>query len=148
MNNDYRFDNYAFPDMSAFNNTFFNQMKQNKNNDLATPLEGYIRGNLYNNLYKPYKNYRPANLVPTNEQAELLLNLNQLDFAAHELRLYLDVFPTDRNMIQLFNKYQQMSTEATNAYEKKFGPLNSNTLSENTQFSWQAYAWPWEMEEM
>ena len=148
MNNNYRFDNFNFPDMNVFNNTFFNQNNQTNNNNLATPLEGYIRGNLFNDLYKPYKNYRPARIVPNNEQAELLLNLNQLDFAAHELRLYLDVFPTDRNMIQLFNKYQQMATEAMNAYEQKFGPIAANTPSENTQFSWQAYAWPWEMEEM
>ena len=35
------------------------------------------------NLYEQYKNYRPAKLIPNNEQAELLLNVDQLTFAAY-----------------------------------------------------------------
>lgn len=160
MNNNFRFDNYVYPDMNAFSNIFLssnansnNQMnsnnsQMNQNNNLAEPYEGFIRGNLFNNLYQQYKNYRPARLVPDNEQAELLLNVNQLSFAAHELNLYLDVYPNDTNMINLFNQYQAMANEAVRQYESKYGPLTVNTPSNTDRFSWEAYSWPWEMEEM
>jgi len=160
MNNNFRIDNYGYPDMNAINNIFLsnnkmnmnNQMNSNnhmnQNNNLAEPYEGFIRGNLFNNLYQQYKNYKPARLVPNNEQAELLLNVNQLSFAAHELNLYLDVFPNDTNMIRLFNQYQAMANEAVKQYESKYGPLTVSAQSNSDRFSWEAYSWPWEMEEM
>lgn len=161
MNNNMNFDGYGYPDMNLLNNLFMksnntnqntnqnnmnNSMGQNQN--LAQPYEGFIRGNLFNNLYDQYKNYRPARLAPNNEQAELLLNVSQLSFAAHDIRLYLDVHPNDTEMISLFNQYQQQANEAIRVYEQKYGPILQSSLSEANAFSWEAYAWPWEMEEM
>lgn len=167
--NNMRFDGYGYPDMNLLNNLFMqgnnqnnnmdpnNSMNQNNNSNmnqnmtnqnLATPYEGYIRGNLFNNLYQQYKNYRPKRLVPENEQAELLLNVNQMSFAAHEIRLYLDVHPNDTEMISLYNQYQQQANEAIKTYEQKYGPILQGSLSRENAFSWEAYAWPWEMEEM
>lgn len=155
MNNNLNLNNYGFPDMNTINNLFMqpnnqnNTMNNNMNNqNLAEPYEGFIRGNLFNNLYQQYKNYRPARLVPNNEQAELLLNVNQLTFAAHELNLYLDVYPNDTNMIRLFNQYREMANEAIKKYESKYGPLTIDTLSSPNTFSWEAYSWPWEKEEI
>ena len=156
--NNMRFDGYGYPDMNLINNLFMqpnnqnngmtNNMNMNNNQNLATPYEGYIRGNLFNNLYKQYKNYRPKKLIPENEQAELLLNVNQLSFAAHEIRLYLDVNPNDTNMISLYNQYQKQANDAIKIYEQKYGPILQNSLSESNSFSWENYKWPWEMEEM
>lgn len=158
--NNMRFDGYGYPDMNLISNLFMNNNQNNNmNNDLnqnmninnknlATPYEGYIRGNLFNNLYKQYKNYRPSKLMPNNEQAELLLNVNQMSFAAHEIRLYLDVNPNDTEMIKLFNQYQKQASDAIKAYEKKYGPILQDSPSQTNTFSWEAYAWPWEMEEM
>lgn len=159
MNNSMNFDGYGYPDMNLLSNLFMpgnnqnNNQNNNKNNinqskELAEPYEAFIRGNLYNNLYQQYKNYRPARLVPNNEQAELLLNVDQLTFAAHELNLYLDIFPENQAMIRLFNEYTKMANEAINRYEEKYGPLTVNTKSNVDAFSWQAFSWPWEMEEM
>lgn len=144
------FNNYGYPDMNMITNMFMMPSNQNNNmnnQNLAEPYEGFIRGNLYNNLYEQYKNYRPARLVPNNEQAEMLLNVNQLTFAAHELNLYLDVYPNDTNMIKLFNQYRQMANEAIKKYEGKYGPLTIDTLSNPNTFSWETYSWPWEKEE-
>lgn len=162
--NDMRFDGYGYPDMNLINNMFLNnnqsnnQMNNSNNNNsnsnmvtnqnLAQPYEGYIRGNMFNNLYQQYKNYRPARLVPSNEQAELLLNVNQLSFAAHDIRLYLDTHPNDTGMIRLYNQYQNQANEAVKTYEQKYGPIKQSSLSEANTFSWEAYSWPWEMEEM
>lgn len=158
--NNMNFDGYGYPDMNLLNNLFMKSNNTNQNNqnnmnnnmeqnqNLAQPYEGFIRGNLFNNLYDQYKNYRPARLAPNNEQAELLLNISQLSFAAHDIRLYLDVHPNDTVMINLFNQYQQQANEAIRAYEQKYGPILQSSLSEANAFSWEAYAWPWEMEEM
>ena len=56
---------------------------------------------------------------------ELLLNVNQLSFAAHELNLYLDIYPNDTQMIELFNHYRSMANEAIERYEKKENKRNS-----------------------
>lgn len=159
MNNNINFDGYGYPDMSILNNIFMqNNQNQNTtqnnmnsnistNENLAGAYEGYIRGNLFNDLYQQYKNYRPTRLVPSNEQAELLLNVGQTTFAAHELKLYLDIYPDDTNMINLYNQYQKQASDAIKAYERKYGPILADSPSTTNTFSWQAYAWPWEKEE-
>lgn len=168
MNNNMRFDGYGYPDMNLINNMFLpgnndinNNMENNINNNamnmnsniapsqnVAEAYEGYIRGNLFNDLYQEYKNYRPAKLIPNNEQAELLLNVNQTTFAAHEIKLYLDIHPDDTSMIRLYNQYQKQASDAIKAYERKFGPILADSPSATNTFSWEAYAWPWEREEM
>ena len=152
--NNMNYDGFGYPDMSLINNLFLQGNKQSQpnnniqNNNLLQPYEGYIRENLYNNLYDQYKNYQPARLVPKNEQAELLLNVNQTTFAAHEIKLYLDIYPNDASMIQLYNDYQKIAGEMIKNYERKYGPILANSVSEANNFSWEAYAWPWEMEEL
>ena len=64
------------------------------------------------------------------------------------MNLYLDVHPEDQNMIRLFNQYRSMANEAIDRYEQKYGPLTVDTQSNSDIFSWVAYSWPWEMEEM
>lgn len=155
MNNNMGYDNYQYQDMSMINNMFMQSNNPNKmpnqsnimSQKLLPPYEGYIRGNLYSNLYDPYKNYQPAKLIPNNEQAELLLNVNQTTFAAHDIKLYLDVNPNDTNMINLYNQYQKMASDAIKAYESKYGPILADTKSATNNFSWEAYSWPWEMGE-
>lgn len=124
-----------------------NMMNNNSSNlDLAKPNEAFIRGNLYNNLYQGYKNYRPMRLVPNNPQAALLLELDTYCFAAHELRLYLDVHPNDKSLIDLFNQYNARSNELLMEYEQKYGPITWNSLSNPNEFSWSTNKWPWDME--
>ena len=156
MNNNLGFNNYGYPDINGINDMLFkgiqnnNEMinNNNNNNDLFDPYDGFLKGNLFSNLYEQYKDYKPARLVPNNEQAELLLNVDQLSFASHELNLYLDVYPNDKSMIDLFNQYSQMTNEAIRQYESKYGPLSVGNSKNNNTFEWEAYSWPWEMEEM
>ena len=159
MNNN-GFNEFGYPNMNLINNMLvpndMNNMPDNNNlnnminnnQKLAGPYDGFIKGNLFNNLYNQYKSYRPTRLSPNNEQAELLLNVDQTTFAAHELKLYLDVYPNDTNMINLYNEYQKIASEQIKAYERKYGPLLADSPSANNSFSWEAYSWPWETEEM
>ncbi len=112
---------------------------------LTTPEEGYMRGNLFDNLYDQYKNYRPMKLVPNNEQADILLQINMYTFALHELRLYLDIYPDNPEFIGLFNQYQNMANQMIQKYEQNYGPLNWFSTSSPNNFDWESTAWPWEM---
>lgn len=149
MNNRLDLDNYNYQDINVLNEMLLNNIEINNNSDnaLAGSYEGYIRGNLFTDLYNQYKNYRPAKLIPNNEQAELLLNVNQTTFAAHDLRLYLDNNPNDTKILKLFNKYQEQAMKAIKDYENKFGPILMDSPSNTNMFSWAAYSWPWEKEE-
>ena len=114
--------------------------------DLYEPLEGYARGNMFKNLYDPYKNYRPQRIKINSEKEELLASIGEYSFAAHEMNLYLDVYPNNQNALNLFNKYRNQANELIAKYERKYGPLNVSS-SENSKipFAWEASSWPWEV---
>ena len=121
MRNNYNYypNNYNRMDYDEFiNNLNFaqnmmqNNQTQQSNNALYGPYEGYIKGNLFKNLYEEYKDYQPAKLLPKSEEEEALLNLNQMQFAMHEINLYLDVYPNDNAILNEYNnalkKYQKI----------------------------------------
>ncbi len=139
MINDY---NLYYNNTNAFedlNNNFV------ENKDLAEPYIAFMKGNLFNNLYKSYKNYKFSELNPTNEQEYMMLLVQIYDFCTHELSLYLDNHSNDDKMIKLRNEYSKRATEAMNQYELKYGPLNlsSNMLS-SYPWVWDSKKWPWE----
>ena len=137
-----------------FNNTFNpndNYLTNISNNNifngsnLANPKTALDRGNLFNNLYDPYRNYRYRELKAMNKKEELLYNLLKYKFVTNEIALYLDVHPNDVEMIKLYNNYIQEEKKACNEYEKNFGPitLDSNYLNGNS-WNWTMNNWPWE----
>lgn len=131
--------NYKYYDYLYRNNMNMN------NQNLFNPQEGFIKGNMFTNLYSEYKNYQPQKLTPRNEQERMLYELDSIGFAAHELNLYLDLHPEDQSMVTLFNDYRRKLEELTKNYESKYGPLmvNSDEM-ENKTFSWINSPWPWE----
>lgn len=140
------YDNMLYQNM--LNDMMIQNNKNISSNELAGIYDGYLKGNMFNNLYQGYKKYKPAKLIPNNEQAELLLNLNQICFALQDIRLYLDVHPDDINMINIFNEYTIKEKECLDKYQEKYGPISSGAISNNDTFSWEAYSFPWEMEDV
>ena len=70
--------------------------------NLTSVQEGFRRGNIFTNIYWPYKK-QTYNFVPKNERQKLLLEIMKNGFYAHELNLYLDNFPNDKERINLYN---------------------------------------------
>lgn len=133
---------------------YYNYMNNNYNKPLYTedsninklydPYQGFIRGNLFLNLYNGYK-VNPMDLKPANEQAQLLTYLDSLDFATIDINLYLDVYPEDKDIIQLFNQYRVERNKLTVEYENKYGPLLTSSNANNQYpFVWVNDPWPWE----
>ena len=112
--------------------------------DLVNVKEGFKRGNIFNNLYWPYKK-QVYNFVPKNDRQKLLLEIMENCFYAHELNLYLDNFPNDKERIELFNEYNKKAKDLTIEYSNKYEPLtlSGNGLNE-IPWSWEESPWPWE----
>ena len=133
-------------------NYYFNENLYRSNDDLYrktpslyNPNIGFINGNMFNNLYTPYKNYKPRNITPKTDREKLLLDLSKISFAAHELKLYLDINPNDNSMLTLFNDYTKKAKDLKNEYENKYGVLDTtNPVSSQTPFAWEEQIWPWE----
>ena len=120
-------------------------MNINLQNNLFEPYQGFIRGNMFPNLYDQYKVSRPYEVEPMNEQAELLTYIDALSFAAHDLNLYLDNYPNDSQMIQKFNEYRMEADRAISNYENQYGPLFVNSDANSvTPWAWDNRPWPWE----
>lgn len=140
--NDYNYFNYV-------NNMGFGQAsidsKAANIQNVDDPYLGFIRGNLFKNLYDPYKNYKPADITPDNEKDYARAMVQMYAFATHDLTLYLDTHPNDTAMINLRTEYKKLYEDALRNYENKYGALNleSNTLSKSP-WGWETKYWPWE----
>ena len=135
---------YNYPQNINFEGENLRNMNY-QNDNLYNPYQGLIRGNMFKNLYQPYKNEKPYEIKPMNEQAKMLTDLDALEFAIIDLNLYLDVNPDDRKAIELFNQYRVENEELLKIYQNKFGPifLNSDSLT-NMPWMWDNRPWPWE----
>lgn len=112
--------------------------------DLSNVVEGFRRGNIFKKLYWPYKK-ETYNFVTKNAREKLLIDIMQNGFYAHELNLYLDIYPNDKAKIELFNRYKNKCEELTLEYSKKYEPLCINGAGLNElPFSWVDSPWPWE----
>jgi len=120
-------------------------MMTGSNMALFNVNEGFEKGNLFKNLYEPYKNYQPKNLQPKNEEEEILLSIDELAFALHEIDLYLCVYPDDVEMINLYNQLQREYDQILKYYESKFGPIQTNNpYMTRSPFAWTEDTWPWD----
>ena len=126
-------------------NLNYNKCNYNQTNpvNLYDSYAGFIRGNMFPDLYNSYKISKPFDIQPMNEQAELLTYLDALSFAMTDLNLYLDNFPENRQMIDLFNQYKMEESKIMNEYESKYGPLFASSNNSNN-WDWVRNPWPWE----
>ncbi len=133
------------PIQNHFNPSLINQHQQNINFPLFNVETGYALGNLFEGLYSPYKSFTNYPLTPTNEKEKLHQQMLMYKFAAHELNLYLDVYPNDQKMIQLFNQYNQTCQQLTNRYTSMYGPITTDNINpQSNQWTWSNSPWPWE----
>lgn len=114
------------------------------NNNLETPITGFQKGNMFKNLYDPYKNYDYGKLKPKNEKEERLYDILKLKFALTDLDLYLDIYPNNEAYINIYNKYLTEEKKLSEEYEKKYGPLTLDDENLKNKWEWIEAPWPWE----
>ena len=81
------------------------------------------------------------------EKAQLKRKICELDFAIHELVLFLDTHPVNMKAMELLKKYRQKRKEYVTMYEEKFGPyiVTSDDVPANSCWKWLDSPWPWEI---
>ncbi len=134
---------------------YYNYVNNNYNQPMFTenanasklydPYQGFVRGNMFPNLYNKYKSNEPINLESKTEREEMLMYLDSLGFAAHDINLYLDIYPKDKDMIEAFANYRKEANQVMDRYQQMYGPLLVNSEA-NTVYpwAWDNRPWPWE----
>lgn len=76
---------------------------------------------------------------------ELLRRIQQLEFAAVDLNLFLDNHPTNKKAIEDFNKFTEELMRLKKEYERNFRMLANFGFSKaDPSWSWVDEPWPWE----
>ena len=137
-----------YRDYYNFENNNYNQPLYEKDynkKNIYDPYNGFIRGNLFPDLYNSYKISNPYNIEPMNEQATMLTEIDSLCFALIDLNLYLDINRNDKDIIKMYNQFLNKKLNLLTQYQQKYGPitLDSESLN-NYPWSWDNSPWPWE----
>ena len=129
-----------------YNNTYvdtINIINYNRgNNKLYTSSEGFNKGNMFKELYDPYKKYS-FKVVVNGKKDELLLRIQQLTFNLIDLGLYLDLNPMDRD---IYYDYKATAIELNrnkDLYESNYGPLCMSETINYDNYRWLSDPWPW-----
>ena len=73
-----------------------------------------------------------------------MLELMAYAMVAHDLGLYLDVYPTQTRLIKEFEKYSKLAADRQKAYVEKYGPLSQKDSGDkNGMMSYVATPSPW-----
>lgn len=143
MNNYRYYQDYYNYINNNYNQPLYSQDVTKKN--VFEPYNGFIRGNLFPDLYNSYKIDKPYEIKPMNEQAEILTYIDSLSFACIDLGLYLDINPDDKDALELFNQYRLNLNDYMIQYQNKYGPISRNSDSLNVYpWKWNESPWPWE----
>lgn len=112
-------------------------------NQFVNSKEGFLRGNMMQDEYEPYRNYSAIPFNPKNDYEQKLYKVMELDFALVDLNLYLDMHPEDKEAYQLFQNYVEAEQRAKKEFTEKYGPiLFTNVNYQN--YEWIKNPWPWD----
>ena len=153
--NDYNYMLDYYQNMNNYNN--FNDFNNNNflypnayptNEPIKLDSEkGFMRGNMFDDLYDQYKNYIPVEIVSNNNRQALLEKVMQYNFAITDLNLYLDTHPDDACAVNMYNSFTKQLNEAIRNYECKYGPLtNFGYGKSGCPWQWVEQPWPWDRE--
>jgi len=79
-------------------------------------------------------------------KSDLMCKIHELDFALHELGLFLDSHPTNQKAMELVGKYRKRRNELVGLYEENFGPyiVTRKDVPATGCWKWLQGPWPWE----
>lgn len=105
-------------------------------------LENAINnGTIFKDLYKPYKMHI-TKIIPENEKEKCMLEIQKLSLAKQDLKLYLDIYPNNVSLINMFNEYEQEYKRIKKEFEEKYYLLDPK--GKKDKWTWIDNNWPWE----
>ena len=75
------------------------------------------------------------------KQSAMLRKVQEVQFTAHELGLYLDTHPTDAAALVDFETANEKLRRMVREYERQCGPM----FAVGQSWLWAEGPWPWEM---
>lgn len=102
-------------------------------------VDGYKKGNMFKDLYDGYMMDKTDDI---NSNDNMLLNIQMLEFAINDLNLYLDLYPNDKHVFEIFKSYQEALKKLKNEYSKIYGPIDLSYQSD--EYEWSTSPFPWE----
>ena len=80
-----------------------------------------------------------------NQQQEMLLEIQKLQFAALDIALYLDTHPNDPVALYRHKMYTDQLKQVKDAYEMQFGPMTIFSHEVGDNWRYINSPWPWEI---
>lgn len=82
-----------------------------------------------------------------DQRMGLLRRIQELEFVAVELNLYLDTHPDDNRALEHFDRVAEELMNLKHRYEESYGPLLNFGFGKNNANTWRwaESPWPWEM---
>jgi spore coat protein JB len=78
---------------------------------------------------------------------DLLRKIQELEFAAVDINLYLDNHPENQKALNDYNRISEELKQLKRVYEKEFGPLMPfGNVPAEYPWNWINDPWPWEQE--
>ena len=82
----------------------------------------------------------------TNSRSELLKKIQETDFFAYDLQLYLNTHPRCESALKLYVKTVEESKKLKAEFEEKYGPLTATSTPATIPWQWSKNPWTWEKE--
>ena len=82
----------------------------------------------------------------SEEALKLLKKIQENNFAAYNMLLYLDTHEDDKKAFKMYKSLCDTKKKLVKEFEDKFGPLSQGTIAEQDEFNWLDEPWPWEKE--
>lgn len=135
-------------DFSDVNNLFgipnnYNYAYNYQNNNVNELSPKFLRGNMFDNEFVPYKNLKYIKPTLKVEREMMLAKIMESSFAVTDYVLYLDVNPGDQDILNKYKEETKKLEMLKNEYEKMYGPL-CNTNGDYEEYKWIESPWPWE----
>ncbi len=96
--------------------------------------------------YTPFpNNLRDVKTLMCKEQMKLLCKIQQMQFVAIELQLFLDTHPCDKEALYDYNCAIEELNNFMALYEKQYGSLLALGHHGDETWNWINSPWPWQM---
>ena len=82
-----------------------------------------------------------------DEQAKIKRRIYELDFAIHELVLFLDSHTNNAKASDLLKRFRELRSQVIAEYEKQFGNyvVTADDVIPEGSWKWIDGPWPWEI---
>lgn len=80
-----------------------------------------------------------------NSRMQMLRKVQEADFAAADLHLYLDTHPNCQTALNKYKEALECACRYRQEYETAYGPLTAAASSSAAPWQWIKNPWPWNM---